>query len=69
MFGKNESDVDRIIRAVVGLLLATASFMYLSGWLQIVAYVLAVILLFTAITGFCLIYKLFGIGTLKQKSV
>ena len=63
---QNESQTDRIVRFLAGLVVAFASYSYFTGLLQLVLYIVAVILLVTAITGFCLIYKLVGISTLKK---
>ena len=63
MFKKiqNESTNDRIIRFVIGVVLGLFSYLSLTGILQLAGYVVAIILILTAITGFCLIYKLLGI--------
>ena len=61
---KNESNIDRIIRAIVGVILITVGYS-VSGYLSIVLYIVGIIALFTAITGFCLLYKLFGFSTKK----
>ena len=56
----NESTIDRIIRAVLGLVLLGLGIFFVHGWVGIVLDILGVVLLFTAATGFCLIYRLFG---------
>jgi len=66
MLGKNESIADRIIRLVVGLILLALAIWLVTGWLQIVLYILAIIALITAATGWCLVYKLCGCGTMKK---
>jgi hypothetical protein len=63
---QNESMLDRSIRIILGLIIAIISYFTLTGVLQIAAYVVAAILIFTALTGFCLIYKILGISTLKK---
>lgn len=63
---RNEGVIDRIIRAVVGLALIGASFAVV-GALKIALIVLGVVSLITAITGFCLLYRLLGIDTSKKK--
>jgi len=63
---KNESKGDRIARAILGLVflyLAAATFV---GVWSIVFYVLAIVMIVTAITGFCALYKLIGITTIKK---
>jgi len=67
MFKKNESGTDRLIRAIIGLILLIVSYYYLTGWVQIVGYILGVISVITAITGFCGLYKLLGISTIKKE--
>jgi hypothetical protein len=63
---QNESQADRIIRFVLAIILGFIGYGLSGGTLQTVLYVLAFIALFTSITGFCLIYKIFGISTLKK---
>ncbi|MFZ2125712.1 MAG: DUF2892 domain-containing protein [Candidatus Saccharimonadales bacterium] len=62
----NESTTDRITRIVLGIILI------LTGWLifsndtiGIILDVLGAIALVTGITGFCMLYKVFGINTKK----
>lgn len=62
----NESNLDRTIRIVVGLLLIGLSiFANLSGTLKIIFIVIGVIALITGLTGFCLLYKVFNFSTRK----
>ncbi len=63
----NEGTVDRVVRVVLAVLSLLAGIYWLSGWAQLVAYVLAIILAFTAATGFCALYKLFKWDTRKKK--
>lgn len=61
---QNESNIDRIIRGVLGAVLLYLYFTKaVAGSLGIVALVVGVIALITAVTGFCGIYKLLGIST------
>ncbi|MGC1376387.1 MAG: DUF2892 domain-containing protein [Anaerolineales bacterium] len=63
----NESNVDRIIRAVAGVVLLYLGFGgVLGGWLAIVADVLGGVLLLTGAVGFCPLYAIFKFSTLKQ---
>ncbi len=62
---RNESTLDRIIRVVLGLALLALSFVT-AGALRIMLIAAAAIALFTALTGFCLLYRLFGIKTCKE---
>jgi hypothetical protein len=63
----NESNVDRIIRAVAGIVLLYLGFGgVLGGTLAIVADVLGVVLLVTSAIGFCPLYAVFKLSTLKK---
>jgi hypothetical protein len=63
MFATNESSLDRIIRAVVGIILFALTFLLLTGIWQIVAGVLGLVMLATAAVGFCPLYRIMGIST------
>ena len=63
---QNEGNTDRMIRVLLGAGLGVISFLFLTELAQIIAYILAAILIITGIVGFCLIYKIFGINTLKK---
>ena len=69
MFKRNESGVDRVIRLLGGAALiavSATSFGLADGKpLGIVLAAIGAILVFTAATGACLLYKPFGISTLK----
>jgi len=65
----NEGGADRLIRIIVGILL------FIIGWgilknnlLGIIFDILGIILFITGITGFCGLYKVFGINTRKEKT-
>ena len=63
----NESNTDRIIRAVAGVVLLALGFGgVLGGSLAIVADVLGGILLLTGAIGFCPIYFALKLSTLKK---
>jgi hypothetical protein len=61
-FAPNEGPIDRVIRGVLGISLGVLAY-FMIGWLQIVLGVMAVVLVFTAITGFCGLYSLLGVNT------
>jgi hypothetical protein len=65
MFGQNESKTDRVIRFILGLVFLFAGNAYFMGTTQVILYVLGIVALFTSITGYCLLYKIFGINTNK----
>lgn len=65
----NEGGADRLIRIILGILL------FIIGWgvlknnlLGIIFDILGIILFITGITGFCGLYKAFGIRTTKEKT-
>ena len=63
----NESTLDRIIRAVAGVVLLYLGFGgVLSGGLVIAADVVGVVMLATAAIGFCPMYTLLKISTFKK---
>ncbi len=63
----NESLLDRILRVILAELLSIAGLFWLAGWWQYIAYIAALIMLFTAISGFCGLYRIFGWDTRKMK--
>lgn len=64
---RNESTVDRIIRAIIGIALLVFGFI-VTGTLQWVLLAAGILAVFTAITGFCGLYKLLGISTYKEQT-
>jgi hypothetical protein len=62
---RNESNLDRIVRGVMAAALVVAGVTLGATPVAFVLYVIAAILAFTALTGFCPLYKLFGIDTCK----
>ena len=64
---QNENTTDRVIRAIVGVVLIGIGWFYLgNNTLGIVLDVVGIVALFTAATGFCLLYKLFGDFSTKK---
>lgn len=65
VFSRNIGKVDRIIRAVVGLVLVSLAFIGPANpW-----FLLGLIPLFTAVVGWCPPYQLLGINTCKYDKV
>jgi len=63
----NESNIDRVIRVIVGVVLLYLSFGgVLSGAPAIVADVVGVVMLLTGAIGFCPLYTLLKVSTLKK---
>ncbi len=63
---KNESGLDRIGRVILAIVFFFLGGYVLNGVFSTVAYALSLVMLVTAATGFCLLYKLFGIDTTKN---
>ena len=60
----NESPADRIIRIVLGVILAALAITGVAtGALAVVAWVVAAIALVTGVVGFCPLYAIFGFST------
>lgn len=65
---KNVGSVDRVIRAVVGIVAIAAYLMgALQGTIGIVALVIGIVLLGTAAMGWCPPYSLLGINSCNVK--
>lgn len=63
----NESNLDRGLRAVAGIVLAITAFAVGAGTvLGIIFIALAAILLVTGAVGFCPLYRLLGLRTNKE---
>lgn len=60
---RNIGKTDRIIRIVIGIVIAVTGVVFKSWW-----GLLAIIPLFTGIVGWCALYIPFGISTAKKKS-
>ena len=58
----NESPTDRVIRFLLSLVLFYLAFQSAAPWNWILG-IVAAVLLFTAITGFCGLYRVLGIST------
>lgn len=67
----NIGRTDKILRILGGLVLLGISFMTLGGvstTTGVIAIVIGVVLLVTALVNFCPAYKLLGIGTAKKSN-
>ncbi|MDO8240480.1 MAG: DUF2892 domain-containing protein [Candidatus Moranbacteria bacterium] len=63
---KNEGTIDRTVRAIVGIACIVAAFMMPANGLTVLFYIVGVVAIITAITGFCALYKIVGIDTRKK---
>lgn len=59
---KNEGTTDRIVRVVIGLVIAAAAYFYNIWWL----YLIALVPLATGIIGYCHLYTLLNWNTCKS---
>lgn len=64
---QNEGEVDRLLRAVIGVILILAGINFENILWQAVFCALGGALVFTSFTGFCLIYKIFDFSTKNKK--
>lgn len=62
----NENTTDRIIRVILGLALLAIGIFAVQGTLAWVLGIVGGIVTITGITGFCLLYKVFGVSTNKS---
>ncbi len=60
----NESPTDRMVRGVLGVILVVLGYVVRANLtLAVILYVVAAVLIVTALTGFCPIYAVLGIST------
>ncbi len=65
---KNMGAIDKLIRILIAVIIVILYFTHvISGTLEIVLLILAVIFALTSVIGFCPLYKPFGINTEKKK--
>ncbi len=65
---KNENALDRLIRVIFSEVFFLLAYFWLGSYFMYVFYVLSAIMMMTAVTGFCALYKIFGIDTSKYKT-
>ena len=63
---RNMGNADRITRGIIGIILVAIGIMYIGFWWGILLLVVGLILLFTAVTGWCPLYLLLKTSTLKK---
>ena len=64
---RNESSTDRIIRGIAAIVAFVAAYLVGGTWAVVLA-IVGIILLATALIGFCPLYLPFGINTCRTKS-
>jgi hypothetical protein len=62
---QNESPLDRTVRIALGVVLFLIA-LGLVGTIKIIVLLVAIVLVTTGIAGFCPLYKLLGIRTIKK---
>ena len=62
----NEGKVDRIVRAILGIIALLIAFFAVGGAAQIILWIIGGVLLLTAATGFCLFYLPFHYSTRRR---
>lgn len=65
---KNVGTVDRIARAVVGVLFLLLANTVMTEWRMWLMWAFGFILLVTAALGYCHVYTLFGFSTIKKSN-
>lgn len=64
---RNESNQDRGIRAVVGIIALFVGLFVVGGFLRALLIIVGLVLVITAAVGFCPLYRLLGINTCKVR--
>lgn len=64
---RNESNQDRGIRAVVGIIALLIGLFAVDGFLRALLIIVGLVLVITAAVGFCPLYRLLGINTCKVR--
>jgi len=67
MMKQNEGTIDRVLRVVIGSFALLAGFFWLTSTVQIIAYVVGVVALFTGFVGYCGLYTLIRVSTCPIK--
>jgi hypothetical protein len=63
---QNESTLDRFVRIILGgILMISTSYITMPGILVFMVMVVGLYLMFSGLSGHCLIYKLVGVNTCK----
>ena len=60
---KNVGKVDKIVRVIAGILALVGVFLVSGTVLKVMLGIVAILMFFTAITGYCGLYQFLGIST------
>ena len=64
---KNVGTIDRVVRVIIAVVLIYyAIFQPVSTALRLILGIICLVLIITALTGSCYLYKIFGISTKKE---
>tara|TARA_Y100001970_G_scaffold190832_1_gene232097 strand:- start:3730 stop:3936 length:207 start_codon:yes stop_codon:yes gene_type:complete len=66
MFNTNQNNPERALRFILALLLIPTPLVLGSNLYSIILCIVGFILLFNALIGTCMIYKIFGVNTSKN---
>lgn len=66
---KNENALDRLIRVLLAEIFFIFAYFWLSSFFAYFLYTLSAVMIITALTGFCGLYKVLGIDTTKYKLI
>ncbi|MCX7831464.1 MAG: DUF2892 domain-containing protein [Actinobacteria bacterium] len=65
---KNVGPIDKAVRlSIAAVLIILYALGVIKGALGIIALVIAFVLIVTSLTGFCFLYRVLGISTLRKK--
>ena len=59
----NVGTVDKIVRMILGILAMVGVFLVSGTVLKVILGIVAILMFFTAITGYCALYRFLGIST------
>ena len=66
---RNESGIDRVVRVIIAIAAVLGAWAVGFGSVfGIILLVVAAIMLLTAVTGFCPLYRIFGMSTAKDNA-
>ena len=64
---QNEGSIDRMVRILIGLTMLGVSIIFLQDWHRTIIFSMGIILFLTGFVGYCGIYALCGISTIKKR--
>lgn len=66
---KNVGNIDKVIRVILAIALSYAAYSmdFENAWMMYALFIAAIVLLFTVLTSWCPIFKIFGLNSCKVK--